>query len=181
LRGSFSREVQVSCFQDTGIQPFVDHSPDNTIRDSLVKNFTQVGVPDSDSLSATLPLPSFGSHRAWFPTCVSTVTYFVRFRPRDPPVFVSASPDLAQRSWRNEGSLQARALGCRSPVVPAHFTWTPMGSLRYPGDPSCASAPLLDPGRTNVPLPWRSHRCCPRFEGERGLRTRGISGLTHAA
>src|SRR5215471_12321790 len=62
-------------------------------------------------------LPSFGSHRAWFPaltgsmkalrlpTCASTVTYFVRFRrPRDPPVFVSASPDLAQRSWRNGGS-----------------------------------------------------------------------------
>src|SRR5215472_4563174 len=48
-------------------------------------------------------LPSFGSHRVWFPaltgtmkalrlpTRVSAVTYFVRFRrPRDPPVFVSA-------------------------------------------------------------------------------------------
>jgi hypothetical protein len=42
LRGSFGREVQVSCFQDTRIQPFVYHSPDNTIRDSLVKDFTQV-------------------------------------------------------------------------------------------------------------------------------------------
>jgi hypothetical protein len=111
------------------------------------------------------------------PTCASTVTYFVRFRrPRDPPVFVSASPDLAQRSWRNGGFLQARALGCRSPVVPAHFTWTPIGSLRYPGDPSCASAPLLDPGRTNVPLPWRSHRCCPRFEDNEGFGRGGFRG-----
>ena len=42
LWGSFSREVQVSCFQDSCIQPFVDHSPDDTIRDSLVKNFAQV-------------------------------------------------------------------------------------------------------------------------------------------
>jgi hypothetical protein len=116
------------------------------------------------------------------PTCVSTVTYFVRFRrPRDPPIFVFASPNLAQRSWWNGGFLQARALGCRSPVVPAHFTWTPVGSLRYPGDPSCASAPLLDPGRTNVPSPWRSHRYCPRFVGQRRLRTMGISGLSHAA
>jgi hypothetical protein len=22
----------------------------------------------------------------------------------------------------------------------------------------------IDPGRTNVPLPWRSHRCCPTLE-----------------
>jgi hypothetical protein len=42
LRGSFSREVQVSFFQDTRIQPFVDHPPDNTVRDSLVKDFTKV-------------------------------------------------------------------------------------------------------------------------------------------
>jgi hypothetical protein len=42
LWGSFSREVQVSCFQDSCIQPFVDHSPDDTIRDSLVKDFAQV-------------------------------------------------------------------------------------------------------------------------------------------
>jgi hypothetical protein len=42
LRGSFSREVQVSFLQDTRIQPFVDHPPDNTVRDSLVKDFTKV-------------------------------------------------------------------------------------------------------------------------------------------
>ena len=67
----------------------------------------------------------------------------------------------------------ARSSGC--------FTWTPVGSLRSPGDPSCAFAPLLDPGRTDVPLPWRSHRCCPRLLSQRRLRTMRISGLTHAA
>src|SRR5215467_10468140 len=54
-------------------------------------------------------------------------------------------------------------------------------SLRSPGDPSCAFAPLLDPGRTDVTLPWRSHRCCPRLSQQRRLRTMSISGLTHAA
>jgi hypothetical protein len=47
--------------------------------------------------------------------------------------------------------------------------WTQMGSLRSPGDPSCAFAPLLDPGRTDVPLPWRSHRYCPRFKHSKGF------------
>ena len=67
----------------------------------------------------------------------------------------------------------ARSSGC--------FTWTPVGSLRSPGDPSCAFAPLLDPGRTDVPLPWRSHRCRPRLLSQRRLRTMRISGLAHAA
>jgi hypothetical protein len=35
LAGSFNREVQVSCFQ------LADHSPDDTIRDSLVKDFAR--------------------------------------------------------------------------------------------------------------------------------------------
>jgi hypothetical protein len=111
------------------------------------------------------------------PTCVSAVTYFVRFRrPRDPPVFVFAVALL--KEWRpppGPGTClpAARSSGC--------FTWTPVGYLRSPGDPSCAFAPLLDPGRIDVPLPWRSHRCCPRFVRQRRLRTMRISGLTHAA
>jgi hypothetical protein len=42
-----------------------------------------------------------------------------------------------------------------------------MGSLRSPGDPSRVFAPLLDPGRTDVPLPWRSHRASPVSETRR--------------
>ena len=111
------------------------------------------------------------------PTCASAVAYFVRFRrPRDPPVFVFAV--ALPKEWRpppGPGTClpAARSSGC--------FTWTPVGYLRSPGDPSCAFAPLLDPGRTDVPLPWRSHRCCPRFVRQRRLRTMRISGLTHAA
>jgi hypothetical protein len=111
------------------------------------------------------------------PTRVSAVTYFVRFRrPHDPPVFVSAVAlleELEVPSWPGRWVPVARSAG--------RFTWTPVGYLRSPGDPSCAFAPLLDPGRTDVPLPWRSHRYCPRFVRQRRLRTMRISGLTHAA
>jgi len=111
------------------------------------------------------------------PTRVSSVTYFVRFRrPRDPPVFVSAVAlleELEVPSWPGRWVPVARSAG--------RFTWTQVGYLRSPGDPSCAFAPLLDPGRTDVPLPWRSHRYCPRFVRQRRLRTMRISGLTHAA
>jgi hypothetical protein len=34
--------VQVPCFQDSCIQPFIDHSPDYTVRDSLVEDFAKV-------------------------------------------------------------------------------------------------------------------------------------------
>ena len=79
------------------------------------------------------------------------------------------------------GPLPARATGCRPPVVPAISRGRQWESLRSPGDPSCAFAPLLDPGRTDVPLPWRSHRCCPRLLSQRRLRTMRVSGLAHAA
>jgi hypothetical protein len=112
--------------------------------------------------------------------------FFFRFhRPR-------ASSYLCVSPWPTSSEVGVALLkGWRSPpgpgiLVPAargsgDFTWTPVGSLRSLGDPSCAFAPLLDPGRTSVPSPWRSHRYCPTLEQERGLRTMGISGLTHAA
>ena len=106
------------------------------------------------------------------PTRVSAVTYFVRFRrPRDPPVFVSAVAlleELEVPSWPGRWVPVARSAG--------RFKWTPVGYLRSPGDPSCAFAPLLDPGRTDVPLPWRSHRYCPRFVRQRRLRQCGFRG-----
>ena len=34
-----------------------------------------------------------------------------------------------------------------------YLAWTQVGYLRSPGDPSYAFAPLLDPGRTDVPSP----------------------------
>jgi hypothetical protein len=102
------------------------------------------------------------------PTGASADAYCVRpRRPRDPPVFVSAI--LWMTLPEGVEAPPGPGVGCRSPAVPAHFTWTPMGSLRSPGDPSCVSAPLLDPGRTGVPLPWRSHRCCPRAGKNEGF------------
>jgi hypothetical protein len=134
-------------------------------------------------------LSSFGSQRAWFPalvgtmkalrlpTCVSAVAYLVRFRrPRDPPVFVFAVALL-----EGGGPIQARALCVPAARSSGYLTWTQVGAPRSPGDPSYVFAPLLDPGRTDVPSPWRSHQCCPRFVRQRRLRTMWISGLTHAA
>src|SRR5262249_57111150 len=113
----------------------------------------------------------------------SAVTYLFRCRrPRDPSyicVRYGSRDAVALRAGR--GAHPASGLGCRQPGVSGSFTWTPIGSLRSPGDPSCAFAPLLDPGRTDVSLPWWPHRCCPRFVRQRRLRTMRISGLTHAA
>jgi len=129
-------------------------------------------------------LPSFGSQRAWFPalastmkalrlpTCASAVAYFVHFRrPRDP------SCVCVRHCARGAVALLE---GRRSPPGPGSWmpatrssgslTWTPMGSLRSPGDPSRVFAPLLDPGRTDAPLPWRSHRCCLHFWDSEGFR-----------
>ena len=106
------------------------------------------------------------------PTGASTAAYFFRFRrPRDPPVFcVRRGAPGGLEDPSQPGHLGAGRPQCRL------LTWTPIGSLRYPGDPSCAFAPLLDPGRTDVPLPWRSHRCCPRLIKQRRLRAMRISG-----
>jgi hypothetical protein len=102
----------------------------------------------------------------------------VRFRgPRDLRLFVFA---LALP----EGSetLPGRGLF----VVPAALirlarAWTRMGSLRSSGDPSCAFAPLHDPGRTNTPSPISSVvSVLPPLHGRRRLQRFLISGLTRS-
>src|SRR6266849_7724689 len=55
-----------------------------------------------------------------------------------------------------------------------------MGSLRSSGDPSCAFAPLQDPGRTNVPSPLSGTSMLPPLDGRRRLRQCLISGLTRS-
>ena len=65
--------------------------------------------------------------------------------------------------------------------LPGSRPRTPMGSLRSSGDPSRAFAPFPDPGRTGMPSPSRSHRCCPRFAHSEGFGRWLISGLTGAA
>jgi hypothetical protein len=89
----------------------------------------------------------------------------------------SCSP---RRSRKVGGPFQARALCVPAARISGFFVWTRMGSLRSPGDPSRASAALLDPGRTDVSSPSRPHRCCPRFAHNEGFGN-CISGLPHAA
>jgi len=69
---------------------------------------------------------------------------------RFPPCFVLA---VASAPERMEAPIRARivvqpAIHCR-----LNLAWTRVGSLRFPGDPSCAFAPFQDPGRTDAPSP----------------------------
>jgi hypothetical protein len=60
---------------------------------------------------------------------------------------------------------------------PAICMWARTGSLRFPGGPSHTSARLSDPGRIDRASPWRSRRCCPRFQHAEGSSGNMISGL----
>jgi len=97
--------------------------------------------------------------------------------PRVPPWFVSAAalPE-GRRSSSRPGLLVSRC-----PIRPARRTWTRTGSLRSSGDPSCASAPFPDPGRTDVPSPFSVTSMLPPLPIQRRLRRLLISGLTPAA
>jgi hypothetical protein len=44
LWGAFGRVVQKAILQDSCFQPFINHPSDHTIRDSLVKKVSKVGV-----------------------------------------------------------------------------------------------------------------------------------------
>src|SRR5215813_2322748 len=57
---------------------------------------------------------------------------------------IPAHLSLRFRGPRDSFSVRARPCRC----APA---WTRVGSLRFPGDPSCAFAPVYDPGRTDAP------------------------------
>ena len=71
------------------------------------------------------------------------------------------------------GSMFSRRPNCRLAL-----TWARAGSLRFPGDPSCAFAPVSDPGRTVYPSPSRRfRRCCPRTSDDEGFGLMRISGL----
>jgi hypothetical protein len=144
--------------------------------------------PATGSLHAAPPFPPAGSRRARFPRSRqyyegATTSHpricghlWIRFRsPPDPSCFVFATALLQGRRF-----LPSPGLGVPAARLSGFFVWTRMGSLRSPGDPSRASAALLDPGRTDVSWPLRPRRCCPRFAHNEGFGN-CISGLTHAA
>ena len=96
--------------------------------------------------------------------------------PHDPPVFVLAR--ALPEGWR----FPSRP-GLVLPVAPrpAARVWTRVGSLRSSDDPSCASAPFQDPGRTDVSSPLTDTSMLPPLSGRRRPRRWLISGLTPAA
>jgi len=139
--------------------------------------YTAPPFPRSGPIEPGSPFVTGTMKALRLPACASAVTYFVRFRcPHGPPAFVFAV--ALPQGWR---SPPGPGLGMPAARISGRCVWTPTGPLRSPGDPSRAFAPLLDPGRTDVPLPWRSHRCCPRHPYSEGFGRRLISGLTHAA
>src|SRR3954451_1661149 len=86
----------------------------------------------------------------------------------------SCSP---KRSRADGGAARAWAVWSAGGPVPAGVHVDGVGSHRFPGDPSRASALLQDPGRINGPSPKRSHRCCPRAQHGEGFSGHMISRL----
>jgi hypothetical protein len=100
-------------------------------------------------------------------------------RSRSPPgssrfVLAAALPE----GWRPLPGPGFGVIG--RPSFPTSLAWTRMGSLRSSGDPSCAFAPLQDPGRTDVPSPLAGTSVLPPLGGRRRLRQCLISGLTRS-
>src|SRR5215472_7137050 len=82
--------------------------------------------------------------------------------------FTTIAFDDSSLRWLGISDLIAEPEG--PSFISRTVTQPPCGpALLVTQDPSCVSAPLLDPGRTDVPLPWRSHRCCPRVGKNEGF------------
>ena len=89
----------------------------------------------------------------------------------------------SSRSRRDGGCPPGRGVCSAGYPMPACSHVGAMGSRRFPGDPSCAFAPLQDPGRTTDPSPWRYRRCCPRTTQSEGFQREhnfeATAGLWH--
>ena len=92
-----------------------------------------------------------------------------------PPLFVLASTALPG-GWRTR--LGPGSLFSRQSLFPGSLVaWTCMGAPRFPGDPSCTSAPFLDPGRASGPSPMAVPLVLPLLSREQRLQRDMISGL----
>ena len=94
---------------------------------------------------------------------------------------------ICSSSVRVRRGAPGAAEDCREPgpvVQPASrfrhaCTWTRVGSLRFPGDPSRTFALFLQtPAQPIRPRLYRPHRCCPRSQHAEGFSAIMISGLT---
>jgi len=116
------------------------------------------------------------------PTHASPVTYLLRFRaPRDS----SSVRARRRRRSRAGGGPASDQDHCSTGDPPCRcaLAWTRVGSLRFPGDPSCASAPVYDPGRTDVPSPMAVSPVLPlparRQRLQRDVNIGATAGLQH--
>jgi hypothetical protein len=129
------------------------------------------GEPGSPALGSTMKALRL-------PIRVSTVAYWFASAAH---VILRLSCSLAALPGVAEASPGPGPLFRRRPQAPAQFTWTRMGSLRSSDDPSCAFAPLHDPGRTDMPSPTSSVMLVlPPLDGRRRLQRLLISGLTRS-
>ena len=125
-------------------------------------------------------LPSFGSRRARFPARQRYYEGATTSHSRIPGRLLGSLPRshaillgscLAAALPEARRTLPGQdlvAAGC--PFSGSLVAWTRMGSLRSPGDPSCAFAPLQDPGRTDVPSPLTVTSMLPPLGRRRRLR-----------
>jgi hypothetical protein len=128
----------------------------------------------------TPPFPPFGSQRAQFPEGQRYYEGATTSQPRiNGRLFVSLPPTTTYLlGWcLAEALLDGRR--CRpgrgscsagTPIIRLLVTWTRLGSLRSPGDPSRAFAAFLDPGRTDVSSSIAATSMLPPRSGRRGLR-----------
>ena len=116
------------------------------------------------------------------PTHATPVAYLVRFRgPRDPSLLRAR---CCQRSRTGGGPASGRDHGSAGdPSCRCVLAWTQVGSLRFSGDPSCAFAPVYDPGRTDVPSPIVVSSMLPLPRGgqrlQRDVNFEATAGLQH--
>jgi hypothetical protein len=88
----------------------------------------------------------------------------------------SCSPQRSRRTPSSPSGQEPCYAGAPGPAV---YVRARAGPLRFPGDPSLASAVLRDPGRTGRPRHSRTFRCCPRAQQTEGFDRTMISRLTH--
>ena len=117
--------------------------------------------PVNGSLRVAPPFPRAGPGRVRFPDVIGSMKalrlpahafpaayWFASGHHAIPPLFVLASSALPRRRRTDPGP----GLVQPAPKRRLALAWTRAGSLRFPGDPSCASAPVQDPGRTDDPM-----------------------------
>ena len=86
-----------------------------------------------------------------------------------PQVPAHSCPPL--RSRRPAGPTTGRDLYCSRWPSPLQrpYPRAKAGSPRFPGSPSCNSAPVHDPGRPVTPRRSRRFRCCPQIDHTEGV------------